>query len=68
MLEQNTGTKPKDKQEGGKALAGSNSKTSFVTNKAEESGPKQKVTSIEFKEPKSNATLTFSQVAFLIRK
>ena len=72
MLEQNASAKPSNSRdktsEASRALSGSSSKSSFVgSNKTEGQMEKQKAT-IEFKEPKSTATLTFSQVAFLIRK
>lgn len=69
MLETSANAKQssRDKPDANRALSGSSSKSSFVSNKAEGQNEKQKA-AMEFKEPKSTATLTFSQVAFLLRK
>lgn len=71
MLEPQPGQKQnQSKTDKERNLQSSNSKTSltFSATKISESGVDKPKTTIEYKEPKSTCTLTFNQIAFLIRK
>ena len=71
MLEPQPGQKQtQNKTDKERNLQTSNSKSSltFSSSKLTESSVDKTKSTIEFKEPKSVCTLTFNQIAFLIRK